>query len=86
MRQSLWDQDKESWEITFIVFFPKGVIIYHALKNLVLNHTLQVMFFFQQAETDLAYELQSCKTKQKIKEEAMETLVCMKLISYCMFS
>lgn len=29
----------------------------------------------RQAETDLAYELQSCKTKQKIKEEAMETLV-----------
>lgn len=29
----------------------------------------------RQAETDLAYELQSCKVKQKIKEEAMETEV-----------
>uniref|UniRef100_A0A0P4VXU6 Band 7 domain-containing protein n=1 Tax=Scylla olivacea TaxID=85551 RepID=A0A0P4VXU6_SCYOL len=29
----------------------------------------------RQAETDLAFELQSCKVKQKIKEEAMETQV-----------
>lgn len=29
----------------------------------------------KQAETDLAFELQTCKTKQKIKEEVMETKV-----------
>lgn len=33
------------------------------------------VFSSQKAEADLAYELQSCKIKQKIQEEKMEIVV-----------
>ncbi|XP_071532817.1 flotillin-1-like [Panulirus ornatus] len=56
--------------------FANDVLIAEAERDYMLqkaNYDQEVKA--KQAEADLAFELQSCKTRQKIQEEKMETLV-----------